>query len=463
MGRHLTTTLLRDTDFVVGLLNRGRTLCPFDVDNRRLFHHRCDRFDRRRFRQVLQTTGPWDFVVDFLCFRRRHAHDVVQALWPPAAEGTSNADSRKRQRNLTSTKSSQPTKETDSADSKSGGGGGGSSPRSSRRGGGAGGGETSGGEAGGGAAEGPIGDAHSALKLYILISTDSVYMACAPPRQTTGVRESDAVRPQSHADRAAVAARDRYQQEYGGNKLKAEEFLQKEWARCRFPFMALRLPDVIGPFDNLTGFLGLRHRLLRKKRIGLRIGACCESQRCDGRTHRISVVYAPDVANVIKQICVRCQQHAGDPRCVNLGGAGGVVAGDALISAVRGQAFNVACRETPTFEKFVQGVALMVGAEGQVRWAPQRSAPMVTVEMGALDTARARHVLGFEATPLADVLTATAKWCSEARNRKYTRDLDKSSSSDEEGEESAGKGGQLSSDDSPSDSGDGTSSSSTSS
>ena len=471
MGRHLTATLLKDTDFVVGLLNRGRTHCPFDVDNQRLLHHRCDRFDRRRFRSVLQTTGPWDFVVDFLCFRRRHADDVVQALWPPAAHhGASNADLRKRRRNLALKRSNHhPAKEADSADSNGGGGGGGSG--SSR-------GDTiagGGGESGGGgvaAAQGS-GNAQSALKLYILISTDSVYMASAPPRQTTGVRECDAVRPQSPADRAAVAARDAYQQEYGGNKLKAEESLQEEWARSRFPFMALRLPDVIGPFDNLTGFLGLRQRLLRKKHIGLRIGACCESGRCDGRSHRISVVYAPDVAKVITNVCVRCEQLDDDPRGGgnnNIGagaGAGaGIISGpacaggEALLSAVRGQAFNLACRETPTFEKFVQGVALMVGAEGgKVRWAPQRSAPMVTVDMGALDTTHARQVLGFAATPLADVLAATAKWCSEARNRKYTRNLDKSSSSsdEEEGEDySASKGGHPRSENS----GDGSSSSS---
>ena len=240
--------------------------------------------------------------------------------------------------------------------------------------------------------------------------------------------------------------------------------------------MALRLPDVIGPFDNLTGFLGLRHRLLRRKHIGLRIGACCESGCCDGRTHRISIVYAPDVARLITQVCVRCEQ-VGDTRGDNIGGDGvdgsgaACAAGEALLSAVRGQAFNVACRETPTFEKFVQGAALMVGAEGQVQWAPQRSAPMVTVDMGSLDTTRARQVLGFAATPLADVLTATAKWCSEARNRKYTRDLDKSSSSsssDEEEEDdgfNASRGAQpASSDDArSSDSGDGSGSRSSSS
>ena len=453
MGRHLTATLLRDTNFKIGLLNRGRTKCPFRVDNRRLFHYRCDRYDSRRFRKVLRTTGPWDFVVDFLCFRRSHAKDVVRALWMNGREDGGRA-----------------------------------------------------------AASNDAGSQQMrSLKLYVLISTDSVYMACRPPprrQDRSGIREVDALPAVTQSDRGVVAARDDYQLEYGGNKLKAEHYLRHAWETAQFPHVALRLPDVVGPFDNLTGFLGLRRRLRRGKRIGLRIGACCKArataESCSGRTHRISVVFAPDVAALIGQICLRAhcrrqlrasgktgsRSRSGSEVGGGSGGGGGgggdgdhgkevdwdssfdddggILAdggstGDRQQGAAQGpplgrqviwlddiygQAFNVACREMPTFEQFVHGVATALDVDkSSIRWAPTRDAPMVSVDMGPVDISRAQRLLGFRPTPLVDVVRTTLEWFSKSSNRRYTRNLDRSSSDDDDdddGNENENDGGSES-------------------
>ena len=66
--------------------------------------------------------------------------------------------------------------------------------------------------------------------------------------------EEDAARETSRAGVAALKKRDAYQYGYGSGKLAAEEELTR-WPGV--PSCSLRLPDVIGPRDNLGGFLDL--------------------------------------------------------------------------------------------------------------------------------------------------------------------------------------------------------------
>ena len=160
------------------------------------------------------------------------------------------------------------------------------------------------------------------LQHYIFVSTDSVYMVCAP---SVGIiRETDARLPSTAAEQQIVASRSKYQRQYGGNKFRCEKFLVRAGREHGFPFTALRLPDVIGPYDNLTGFLELRQCLLRRQRVGLRIGR----QVAAGHSHRISVVFAADVARAIRS-CVRAHVR------------------------VHGVALNICCDETPTYHAFV--------------------------------------------------------------------------------------------------------------
>ena len=394
MGRHLTAKLLSDTDFSVCLLNRGRTKSPFKVDNERLFHFPCDRFAHHEFRKTLAQIGPCDFIVDFLCFQRSHAKDVVRSVWPiwnRQGDG---------ERTL---------------------------PQKS-------------------------------LRLYIMISTDSIYMPCAPVSHRCGVKEIDAVRPLTKADILTVSNRDSYQLQYGGNKLHTEQFLTQVWQQTGFPFVALRLPDVIGPFDNLRGFLDFRKRLLKQKTIGLRIGACCDVKEC-GKKHRISLVFAPDVAKAILQIMMhelrvpklqvqvaaserpttsespKRKKRSRDTKhesCIPVPEKEGTtaVAAAKVSQSVRGQAFNIACKETPSFKSFVTQVARELNTFPT--WSPQREAPMVSVDIGSLDICSAETTFGFEPTPLSTVISNTLGWFSERSNRKRTRKLDASSSSESE-------------------------------
>lgn len=76
--------------------------------------------------------------------------------------------------------------------------------------------------------------------------------------------ESASKRP-SREEQHQIKKRNSYQYGYGGNKLSCEEALQKAWRETRFPYTALRLPDVIGPCDNIGSFLCLQQQILGKQ------------------------------------------------------------------------------------------------------------------------------------------------------------------------------------------------------
>ena len=102
---------------------------------------------------------------------------------------------------------------------------------------------------------------------YIFISTDSVYMGAKRPfpslQSGSGMRagsmrepdgsierlvETDAIAPESKEQRTALRRWNKYQYGYGGNKLGCEEELASWHAKTGFPYTALRLPDVMGPY-----------------------------------------------------------------------------------------------------------------------------------------------------------------------------------------------------------------------
>ncbi|KAK2167971.1 hypothetical protein NP493_1248g02019 [Ridgeia piscesae] len=90
---------------------------------------------------------------------------------------------------------------------------------------------------------------HEKVGLYILISTDSVYDVCAKLHKGRTL-ETDAVRPEDPEERVMLAEH----HYYGDRKLRAEEELLGQRQDGGFPFVIIRLPDVIGPRDNTHRF-----------------------------------------------------------------------------------------------------------------------------------------------------------------------------------------------------------------
>ena len=232
---------------------------------------------------------------------------------------------------------------------------------------------------------------------YVFISSDSVYMACERHRidaaraEGSGLDESDAVRETSRAGIAACRTRDAYQYRYGSGKLEAEEELDRVAERCGFSSTSLRLPDVIGPRDNLGGFLDLANKVSRAS-VGCRVGGVR-----DGAAHRASIAFAPDVAL-------------------------------AIMLLIRGETkppvLHVACAETPSFAELVELIVEARGLDRPPKLDPGRRAELLSVDVGPISVARALEALpAWCPTPLADAVQATFDWYTVDANAAYTRRL----------------------------------------
>ena len=104
--------------------------------------------------------------------------------------------------------------------------------------------------------------ASGCIKHYIFISSDSVFMACERSKIETfqsnsGLEEDHAIPINNKKAKREAQERNYYQYEYGGGKLDCELCLQENSDRFD-KYTILRLPDVIGPFDNLGSFMNLQ-------------------------------------------------------------------------------------------------------------------------------------------------------------------------------------------------------------
>ena len=79
--------------------------------------------------------------------------------------------------------------------------------------------------------------------------------------------------------------------------MAAEDVGMNAWRKGGFPALALRLPDVWGEYNNLGGFLDLIEDCEQHKPLA----AKSPWGDSDGwaKEHRVSLVYAPDVASAI--------------------------------------------------------------------------------------------------------------------------------------------------------------------
>jgi nucleoside-diphosphate-sugar epimerase len=140
-------------------------------------------------------------------------------------------------------------------------------------------------------------------KLYIFISTDSVYEVCKPMTKTP-ILEEAAVRPDDRSLRDMLNEADNY----GNDKLKCEEYLQARRAskshlvhsaqgdystERALNYLILRLPDVIGPRDNTDRFFNYFLWLRTHKDSGIPL----HLNQTKGK--RLSFVHCSTVAAVI--------------------------------------------------------------------------------------------------------------------------------------------------------------------
>ncbi|CAF1260799.1 unnamed protein product [Adineta steineri] len=85
------------------------------------------------------------------------------------------------------------------------------------------------------------------IKLYVYISTDSVYEVCLPTSNSLS-SEIDSIRPTDTDEYERLRRKD----SYGHKKLKIEEYLSQWQSKSNdnWFYVILRLPDVLGPRDS---------------------------------------------------------------------------------------------------------------------------------------------------------------------------------------------------------------------
>ena len=136
------------------------------------------------------------------------------------------------------------------------------------------------------------------LKLYVFISSDSIYDVCdASLRKMPKIVEEYAIRPQDQKKVKKLNSDD----DYGNDKLKCEEYLLSH-VQHQFQYVSLRLPDVIGPYDSSGRFWGYQKWVKVCKQFPVHFNKHTEQRK-------LSLVFSEDVVTLIMQMLAKVVQN----------------------------------------------------------------------------------------------------------------------------------------------------------
>eukprot|EP00794_Sanderia_malayensis_P003478 gene3478-3976_t len=228
------------------------------------------------------------------------------------------------------------------------------------------------------------------VKLYVYISTDSIYEVCERTHNGS-TTESDGNRP------AEIKLRDKLSSynKYGDQKLACEEALKTQRMRGGFPYVILRLADAIGPRDSTMRLWTYQIWVKLHKKLNLPIHLPLSM-----RNKKFSFVYSYDVANAIS----------------NLISAG---------KAVHDKAINLAFDEALTLASLIHHIAGYHGIKGVILNENDESAwfRFPTVELGPLNTTLAKKLINWTPTPRDVALNATLDFNEEAMvDKKFAKE-----------------------------------------
>jgi nucleoside-diphosphate-sugar epimerase len=168
----------------------------------------------------------------------------------------------------------------------------------------------------------------------------------------------------------------------------------------------------MGPYDNLGSHMQVQLRLMEGRKLPA--DGAAEHVK-DVRTHRISLVYAPDVVRAVMAV---------------------LAAGD----SVKGEVLHIAQAEAPTILEYYEAVATALSLSDEAAAAAAGSRQQVTVELdeaeglilpsvdiGPISIEKALRLLGpagWRPTPMAGWLAETVAWNLDESNRHYTDHVD---------------------------------------
>ncbi|CAG5124261.1 unnamed protein product [Candidula unifasciata] len=227
------------------------------------------------------------------------------------------------------------------------------------------------------------------VKLYIYISTDSVYEVCLK-NHSGPTLETDAVRPDSQEQREDFEA----QESYGHRKLMCEEVLTSyQLEKNGPPYVFLRLPDVVGPRDNTYRWwiyqMWMKLRPYLEKDIVVTAALANKP---------MSLVYVSDVADVIFDLV-----ENPNPEALN-------------------QAFNLALKETPTLMELLENIRDQLNLTN-IRISTSRQPDTIqlfpSVSRGPVNISKAKTILHWNPTKWETVLKDTVEFYEKAIGIPY--------------------------------------------
>ncbi|XP_069120345.1 uncharacterized protein [Argopecten irradians] len=249
---------------------------------------------------------------------------------------------------------------------------------------------------------------HDRIDRYIFISSDSTYEVCMKNHSKPTV-ESDAVRPIPEAERIIYSQKD----VYGHRKLEGEEVLEAQ-KDGGVPFVALRLPDVIGPRDNTYRWWMYQLWIKLSDYLDRPLSVPEELN-----SRPLSFVYSYDVADILIYLL------------------------DAELD-VYNQAYNLAMEENPTLTELLKEMATFLDRPDiqivmnknsmTYLWPSEPSQQQYdvselsasdegwssalylfpSVSLGAIETSKAKRVLGWTPTSLTEAVRKSIMFFEEA-------------------------------------------------
>lgn len=238
------------------------------------------------------------------------------------------------------------------------------------------------------------------VRLYILISTDSVYEVCAKEFRDGPIKESDALRPE-HDEEIAKLSKD---DPYGHDKLRCEEYLRTHVLKNReLSYMIFRLPDVIGPYDSSNRYWNYLMWIQKMNKWPIHAQDLSD-------TRKLSFVFSEDVAGFIHHLL---PQISG-------------IEGLKFVDRVHGQSFNLAFSEIVTLNELLTMMVdkILIKAKqlkaGDVNLIHNDKLPKLGIylypsaECGTLSTEKAKSLIGWQSTPIDQAIQITNDFYTQA-------------------------------------------------
>ncbi|XP_014673838.1 PREDICTED: uncharacterized protein LOC106814077 isoform X2 [Priapulus caudatus] len=223
--------------------------------------------------------------------------------------------------------------------------------------------------------------------LYVYMSTDSVYEVSIDKTHDGLSVETDAIRPEAAEERRRLNEAD----SYGHEKFQGEEELAAQVNKYGgFPYVVLRLPDVIGPRDNTGRFwpyqMWIKYQQFLETPITL---------PSDIAGQPMSLVFSEDVARAV----------------IDSWQAG---------KKVHNQAINLGFDEDTSLMNFLQRIQRHLGVkdgDASYELVPSCVHLFPSVTRGPVDISKAKNLIGWQPTSLDDAISKTVQFYNAAETR----------------------------------------------